>query len=79
MTEMDAKYKKELRNFGVLMGVVLGLIGGLLWWREKSRVAVIILLVLSGVFLLAAVLPPLPVRFLPLPSVARTTRVPIQR
>jgi len=28
--------KKELRKFGIIMGTVIGVIGGLLFWREKD-------------------------------------------
>ena len=28
--------KKELRKFGITMGTVIGVIGGLLFWREKD-------------------------------------------
>lgn len=28
--------KKELRKFGITMGIVIACIGGFLWWREKE-------------------------------------------
>lgn len=28
--------KRELRKFGITMGIVIGIIGGLLFWREKA-------------------------------------------
>lgn len=28
--------KKELRKFGITVGIVLGLLGGFLWWRGKD-------------------------------------------
>jgi hypothetical protein len=28
--------KKELRNFGITIGIALSLLGGLLFWREKT-------------------------------------------
>ncbi|NUO09649.1 MAG: hypothetical protein HUU08_13390 [Candidatus Brocadia sp.] len=28
--------KKDLRKFGITMGVVLGLLGGFMWWRGKE-------------------------------------------
>ena len=28
--------KSELRKFGLTVGIVLGLLGGLLWWRGKD-------------------------------------------
>lgn len=41
---------KELRSFSITMGVVLGLLGGLLWWRGKEYY--IYFLALSGIFFL---------------------------
>ena len=29
--------KKELREFGIVVGIVFGLLGGLLWWRHKEH------------------------------------------
>ncbi len=29
--------KKELREFGVTVGIVFGLLSGLLWWRHKDN------------------------------------------
>ena len=28
--------KRELRKFGLTMGIVLGLLGGFTWWRDKD-------------------------------------------
>ena len=28
--------RKELRRFGLMMGIVLGLLGGFTWWRDKD-------------------------------------------
>ena len=28
--------RKELRKFGLTMGIVLGLLGGFTWWRDKD-------------------------------------------
>ena len=28
--------KKELREFGLLVGIVFGILGALLWWKEKD-------------------------------------------
>ena len=41
---------KELRGFGITMGVALGLLGGILFWREKGSYPYF--LILAGVFLL---------------------------
>jgi hypothetical protein len=40
--------KKDLRNFGITFGVVLGLLAGALWWKEKDTYA--LFLVLSAFF-----------------------------
>ena len=40
--------KKDLRDFGITFGVVLGLLAGALWWKEKDTYT--IFAVLSGVF-----------------------------
>jgi hypothetical protein len=40
--------KKDLRNFGITFGVVLGLLGGALWWKEKDTYT--LFLILSTVF-----------------------------
>ena len=41
--------KVELRKFGVTIGIVLGLLGGLFFWREKDYYSYF--LILSSVFL----------------------------
>ena len=41
--------KKELRKFGITVGIVLGLLGGFLWWRGRDWYY--ILLVLSFFFI----------------------------
>jgi small basic protein len=28
--------KRDLRNFGLVIGIALGILGGLLWWKGKS-------------------------------------------
>ena len=40
--------KKDLRNFGLIMGVFFGLLGGLLWWKGKDTYS--LFLILSVVF-----------------------------
>jgi hypothetical protein len=41
--------KRELRNFGITLGIIFGLLGGLLLWREKGYVVTFFML--SGFFL----------------------------
>lgn len=41
--------KRELRQFGITIGIVLGLLGCLFWWREKDWY--FYLLIFSTVFL----------------------------
>ena len=36
--------KKDLRNFGITFGVVLGLLGGLLWWKGKDTYTIFVIL-----------------------------------
>lgn len=45
--------RKQLRDFGITLGIVLGLLGGLFFWREKEPYPY--LLILAGVFLLLGV------------------------
>jgi len=40
--------KRDLRNFGITFGVILGLIGGALWWKGKDTST--LFLILSGSF-----------------------------
>ena len=40
--------KKDLRNFGITFGVVLGLLAGALWWKEKDTYT--LFLIISAVF-----------------------------
>jgi hypothetical protein len=54
--------KKDLRNFGITFGVVLGLLAGALWWKEKDTYTVFMVLSLVFFFfgfVLPAVLKPL--------------------
>lgn len=54
--------KSDLRKFGVSVGLVLGLLGGLFWWREKDFYSYFIIvsaaLILSGL-IIPSVLKPL--------------------
>ena len=43
--------KKDLRNFGITFGVVLGLLGGALWWKNKDTYSIFIILSLAFFFL----------------------------
>ncbi len=43
--------KKDLRNFGLTFGVVLGFLGGLLWWKGKDTYTIFIILSLAFFFL----------------------------
>ncbi|MBI4698764.1 MAG: hypothetical protein HY758_07645 [Nitrospirae bacterium] len=53
--------KKELREFGLIVGLVLGLLGGLLWWRGRDIypffLTVSVALILSGLIVPAALKP----------------------
>ena len=42
--------KRDLRNFGITFGVVLGLLGGALWWKEKDTYSVFIVLSVAFFF-----------------------------
>jgi len=42
--------KKDLRNFGITFGVVLGILAGALWWKEKDTYAIFIVLSFSFFF-----------------------------
>src|SRR3972149_4043268 len=48
--------KKELRKFGIKMGAVFVVIGGLLWWREKNYYSYFF--TLSAVFFFPALIIP---------------------
>lgn len=54
--------KKDLRNFGLTIGIALGLLGGLLWWRGKETYMVFAILSFAFIFfglILPAMLKPL--------------------
>ncbi len=54
--------KRDLRNFGITFGVVLGLLAGLLWWKGKDTYTIFVMLSLAFFslgFLLPAILKPL--------------------
>ena len=42
--------KKDLRSFGITIGVVLGILGGLLWWKGKDTYNIFIMLSLAFIF-----------------------------
>lgn len=43
--------KKDLRNFGITFGVILGLLGGALWWKGKDTYTTFIILSFTFFFL----------------------------
>ncbi|GBE16308.1 hypothetical protein BMS3Abin15_00121 [bacterium BMS3Abin15] len=54
--------KKDLRNFGITIGIVLGILGGALWWKGKDTYNIFIILSLAFIFfglVLPAALKPL--------------------
>ena len=54
--------KKDLRSFGITIGVVLGILAGLLWWKGKDTYNIFIMLSLAFIFfglVLPAALKPL--------------------
>lgn len=48
--------KKDLRNFGLTIGIVLGLLSGLLWWKGKDTDS-IFAIIASAFILLGLLLP----------------------
>ncbi len=42
--------KKDLRNFGITIGIALGLIAGLLWWKGKDTYNIFVILSLVFIF-----------------------------
>lgn len=48
--------KRDLRNFGLTMGIVLGILGALLWWKGKNTYT-IFLMISSAFILLGLILP----------------------
>ena len=54
---MDADNKrKQLRRFGIQLGIALGLLGGLFWWKENN--IYVYLSIFSLIFLLIGLLWP---------------------
>jgi len=49
--------KSELRKFGITIGIVLGLLAGLFWWKEKSYYTTFI--ILSTAFILIGLILPI--------------------
>lgn len=47
--------KKELRQFGITMAIVIGLLGGLFLWKQKSY---IYFFIIAGIFLLFGLILP---------------------
>ncbi len=54
MKKTDKTEKRELRNFGLVIGAVFGILGALFLWKEKSpyiyMLSVAFILVSSGIF-----------------------------
>ena len=48
--------KRDLRNFGLIMGIFFGFLGGLLWWKSKDTYT--IFLVISSAFILLGLILP---------------------
>ena len=48
--------KRDLRNFGLIMGIFFGALGGLLWWKGKDTYTVF--LVISSAFILLGLILP---------------------
>ena len=42
--------KRDLRNFGITFGVVLGILAGALWWKEKDTYSIFTILSLVFFF-----------------------------
>jgi hypothetical protein len=42
--------KKDLRNFGFTIGIALGVLAGLLWWKEKDTYTIFIVFSLAFIF-----------------------------
>ncbi len=54
--------KRDIRNFGITFGVLLGLLGGVLWWKGKDTYSLFLILSCAFFFLgfiLPGVLKPL--------------------
>lgn len=48
--------KKELKEFGIVIGIILTLLGGLLWWRGREYY--VYFLIFSPIFLILGLLLP---------------------
>ncbi len=48
--------KKDLRNFGIVIGIALAILGGMLWWKGKETYFLFIFL--SAVFILLGLILP---------------------
>ncbi|MBI4707350.1 MAG: sxtJ [Candidatus Omnitrophica bacterium] len=54
--------KSDLRKFGLSVGIVLGLLGGLFWWRDKAfyiYFAVVAVFLISSGLVIPSILRPL--------------------
>jgi hypothetical protein len=56
MEKKNLKSKKELRKFGIVMMIPLGIIGGILFWKGKS--AALYFFILAGFFLVSGLFLP---------------------
>ena len=48
--------KRDLRNFGITIGIALGILGGLLWWRGRDTYSYF--LIFSAAFILFGLVMP---------------------
>lgn len=63
--------KKELKEFGITLGVVFAIVGGFLWWQQKDYF--IGVFVISGLFLFFGLF--LPVLLLPVHKIWMTIAI----
>ncbi len=42
--------KRDLRNFGIVIGIALAILGGLLWWKGRDTYSIFIILSLVFIF-----------------------------
>lgn len=63
--------KKELKEFGIALGVVFAIVGGFLWWQQKDYFLSVF--VISGLFLFFGLF--LPVLLLPVHKIWMTLAV----
>lgn len=42
--------KRDLRNFGIVIGIALGVLAGLLWWKGKDSYSIFVVLSLAFFF-----------------------------